>query len=110
MAPEARRDETRRYRDHVFVLGWERSPEKRHGKSHPPLMHNPVRLAHGPDTCTPTAFTIPNGPLGTGSLQCKKGDEIATFLEKCRQQFPELRGVSADNLMYVKVRGSCLMF
>ncbi|KAH9842752.1 XAP5, circadian clock regulator-domain-containing protein [Rhodofomes roseus] len=36
------------------------------------------------------------------SVMCKKGDEIATFLEKCRQQFPELRGVSVDNLMYVK--------
>lgn len=34
--------------------------------------------------------------------QCKKGDEISTFLEKCRQQFPELRGVGVDNLMYVK--------
>lgn len=37
-------------------------------------------------------------------VQCKKGDTIAQFLEKCRQQFPELRGVSADNLMYIKVR------
>lgn len=36
------------------------------------------------------------------SVSCKKGDEISTFLEKCRQQFPELRGVSVDNLMYVK--------
>ncbi|KAF5330621.1 hypothetical protein D9619_005921 [Psilocybe cf. subviscida] len=36
------------------------------------------------------------------SVTCKKGDEIGSFLEKCRQQFPELRGVSADNLMYVK--------
>ncbi|KAH8107135.1 XAP5, circadian clock regulator-domain-containing protein [Cristinia sonorae] len=36
------------------------------------------------------------------SVTCKKGDDIATFLEKCRQQFPELRGVSVDNLMYVK--------
>ena len=35
--------------------------------------------------------------------QCKKGDDIGSFLEKCRQQFPELRGVNADNLMYVKV-------
>ena len=35
--------------------------------------------------------------------QCKKGDDIAGFLEKCRQQCPELRGVSVDNLMYVKV-------
>ncbi|KAL0946662.1 hypothetical protein HGRIS_012852 [Hohenbuehelia grisea] len=34
--------------------------------------------------------------------QCKKGDTISTFLEKCRQQFPELRGISVDNLMYVK--------
>jgi hypothetical protein len=36
-------------------------------------------------------------------IQCKKGDEIGSFLEKCRQQFSELRGVSVDNLMYVKV-------
>ncbi|KAF8519488.1 XAP5-domain-containing protein [Hysterangium stoloniferum] len=36
------------------------------------------------------------------SVICKKGDDIATFLEKCRQQFPELRGVSVDNLMYIK--------
>ncbi|KAJ8519511.1 hypothetical protein ONZ45_g3584 [Pleurotus djamor] len=36
------------------------------------------------------------------SVMCKKGDTISTFLEKCRQQFPELRGVSADNLIYVK--------
>ncbi|KAI0721723.1 XAP5-domain-containing protein [Cerioporus squamosus] len=36
------------------------------------------------------------------SVTCKKGDTISTFLEKCRQQFPELRGVSVDNLMYVK--------
>jgi hypothetical protein len=35
--------------------------------------------------------------------QCKKGDDIGSFLEKARQQFPELRSVSADNLMYVKV-------
>ncbi|EAU88804.2 hypothetical protein CC1G_01177 [Coprinopsis cinerea okayama7 len=36
------------------------------------------------------------------SVVCKKGDSIATFLEKCRQQFPELRGVNVDNLMYIK--------
>lgn len=36
-------------------------------------------------------------------VQCKKGDTIAQFLEKCRQQFPELRGISVDNLMYIKV-------
>lgn len=42
--------------------------------------------------------------LFVSPIQCKKGDDIATFLEKCRQQFPELRGVSVDNLMYVKVR------
>jgi XAP5 protein. len=40
---------------------------------------------------------------GMRSRQCKKGDDISSFLEKCRQQFPELRGVSVDNLMYVKV-------
>lgn len=36
------------------------------------------------------------------SVMCKKGDTVAQFLEKCRQQFPELRGVSVDNLMYIK--------
>ncbi|KAI0320722.1 XAP5-domain-containing protein [Amylostereum chailletii] len=36
------------------------------------------------------------------SVTCRKGDAISTFLEKCRQQFPELRGVSVDNLMYIK--------
>ncbi|KAL9715298.1 hypothetical protein Ac2012v2_001961 [Leucoagaricus gongylophorus] len=36
------------------------------------------------------------------SVMCKKGDDIANFLEKCRQQFPELRGISVDNLMYIK--------
>jgi len=36
------------------------------------------------------------------SVLCKKGDTISHFLEKCRQQFPELRGVSVDNLMYIK--------
>lgn len=33
----------------------------------------------------------------------KKGDDIATFLGKCRAQFPELRGTTIDNLMYIKV-------
>ncbi|KAK7020440.1 FAM50 like protein [Favolaschia claudopus] len=36
------------------------------------------------------------------SVTCKKGDQISTFLEKCRHQTPELRGVSTDNLMYIK--------
>ncbi|KZV73420.1 XAP5-domain-containing protein [Peniophora sp. CONT] len=36
------------------------------------------------------------------SVVCKKGDAIGSFLEKARLQFPELRGVSADNLMYIK--------
>ncbi|KAK3820990.1 MAG: XAP5, circadian clock regulator-domain-containing protein [Benniella sp.] len=42
---------------------------------------------------------------GTGhrkEVECKKGDTIAQFLEKCRQQFQQLRGISIDNLMYVK--------
>lgn len=42
---------------------------------------------------------------GTGhrkEVECRKGDTIAQFLEKCRQQFQQLRGVSIDNLMYVK--------
>ncbi|TFK30143.1 XAP5-domain-containing protein [Coprinopsis marcescibilis] len=36
------------------------------------------------------------------SVMCKKGDTVSGFLEKCRQQFSELRGVSVDNLMYIK--------
>ncbi|BGP53357.1 hypothetical protein JCM8202_000028 [Rhodotorula sphaerocarpa] len=36
------------------------------------------------------------------TVSCKKGDTIAQFLDKCRQQFPELRAVSVDNLMYIK--------
>ncbi|KAG9048701.1 Protein fam50a [Tulasnella sp. UAMH 9824] len=36
------------------------------------------------------------------SVTCKKGDDIGTFLGKCREQFPELRGVGVDNLMYIK--------
>ncbi|KDN53082.1 XAP5-domain-containing protein [Tilletiaria anomala UBC 951] len=36
------------------------------------------------------------------TVKCKKGDSVAQFLEKCRQQFPELRGVSVDNMMYIK--------
>ncbi|KAJ4476072.1 XAP5 protein, partial [Lentinula edodes] len=38
------------------------------------------------------------------SVVCKKGDAISTFLDKCRQQFPELRGVSVDNLMYINFK------
>ncbi|KDQ17989.1 hypothetical protein BOTBODRAFT_52803 [Botryobasidium botryosum FD-172 SS1] len=36
------------------------------------------------------------------SVTCKKGDTISSFLEKCRNQFSELRGISVDNLMYIK--------
>ncbi|WVQ79185.1 hypothetical protein IAT38_001281 [Cryptococcus sp. DSM 104549] len=36
------------------------------------------------------------------SVECKKGDTIGTFLGKCRSQFPELRGTSVENLMYIK--------
>ncbi|KAJ1674162.1 hypothetical protein EV182_003837 [Spiromyces aspiralis] len=35
-------------------------------------------------------------------VECKKGDTIATFLERCRQQTHELRGCSVDSLMYIK--------
>ncbi|OMJ07086.1 Protein FAM50-like protein [Smittium culicis] len=33
---------------------------------------------------------------------CIKGDSISKFLEKCRIQSNDLRGVSVDNLMYIK--------
>ncbi|EIW71505.1 hypothetical protein TREMEDRAFT_28162 [Tremella mesenterica DSM 1558] len=36
------------------------------------------------------------------SVEVKKGDDVATFLSKCRLQFPELRATSVDNLMYIK--------
>ena len=54
---------------------------------------------------TATVSRIHNGchKLSDFRCQCKKGDTIAAFLEKCRLQFPELRGVSVDNLVYVKV-------
>lgn len=35
-------------------------------------------------------------------MQCNKGDTISTFLDKCRQQVPELRHVGVDSLMYIK--------
>ncbi|KAJ3104887.1 hypothetical protein HDU97_008745 [Phlyctochytrium planicorne] len=35
-------------------------------------------------------------------VECKKGDSIGNFLELCRQQWHELRGVNVDNLIYVK--------
>ncbi|ORX49778.1 FAM50A protein [Hesseltinella vesiculosa] len=36
------------------------------------------------------------------SVNCKKGDSISQFLDACRKQIPELRGVNVDNLLYVK--------
>ncbi|KAI8924896.1 XAP5, circadian clock regulator-domain-containing protein [Entophlyctis helioformis] len=35
-------------------------------------------------------------------VECRKGDTIRQFLEKCRQQIPQLRNVNVDNLMYIK--------
>ncbi|KAJ2764404.1 hypothetical protein IWQ56_004497, partial [Coemansia nantahalensis] len=35
-------------------------------------------------------------------VRCKKGDTVAQFLDKCREQVPELRAASADSLVYVK--------
>ncbi|KAJ1514061.1 hypothetical protein HMI54_003852 [Coelomomyces lativittatus] len=36
------------------------------------------------------------------SVECKKGDTIYQFLEKVKLQWPDLRGVAADNLIFVK--------
>lgn len=36
------------------------------------------------------------------SVECKKGDSIAVFLERVRQQWPELRGTNVDNMMFIK--------
>ncbi|KAK9897440.1 XAP5-domain-containing protein [Cystobasidium minutum MCA 4210] len=35
-------------------------------------------------------------------VTCKKGDTIKTFLDKSRQQFPQIKNTSVDNLMYIK--------
>lgn len=35
-------------------------------------------------------------------VEVKKGDDVGHFLGKCRQQFPELRGTTVENLMYIK--------
>jgi len=35
-------------------------------------------------------------------VECKKGDTIAQFLDKCRTQIHEIRSVNVDNLLYVK--------
>lgn len=48
------------------------------------------------------AAVAPRLPIDSACSQCKKGDTIAQFLEKCRAQFPELRAISVDNLMYIK--------
>lgn len=64
-----------------------------------------VRLkasGHRPDAPLQSADSFRFDPLGLCRSQCKKGDTIAQFLDKCRQQFPELRAVSVDNLMYIK--------
>ncbi len=36
------------------------------------------------------------------SVECKKGDSIAVFLERVRQQWSELRGTNVDNMMFIK--------
>ncbi|RKO89342.1 XAP5, circadian clock regulator-domain-containing protein, partial [Blyttiomyces helicus] len=35
-------------------------------------------------------------------VECKKGDTVGQFLENCRQQWHQLRGVNVDNMMYIK--------
>ncbi|SAL94966.1 hypothetical protein [Absidia glauca] len=39
---------------------------------------------------------------GTGHRKSVEGDTIAQFLDNCRKQFPQLRAVNVDNLIYVK--------
>ncbi|KAJ3313326.1 hypothetical protein HDU93_004902, partial [Gonapodya sp. JEL0774] len=43
-----------------------------------------------------------NEPSLHFGFQCKKGDSIAQFLEKVRQQWHQLRGVNVDNLVFIK--------
>ena len=86
MVGEAGETKRRDNRDHIQLLGRDRSQEERRGKS---LLLASMRLK--------TLVLI-----GIISEQCKKGDNIGQFLEKCRAQFPELRGTSVDNMMYIK--------
>lgn len=37
-------------------------------------------------------------------VTCQKGTTIFSFLELCRKQVPELRSVTSERLMYIKVR------
>jgi hypothetical protein len=36
------------------------------------------------------------------AVECKKGDSVAVFLERVRQQWSELRGTNVDNMMFIK--------
>lgn len=47
-------------------------------------------------------FSYYDGSGHRGQVTCKKGDTIAAFLEKVRHEFSELRGVSVENLFYIK--------
>jgi len=47
-------------------------------------------------------FSYWDGSGHRSTTKCRKGDTIAQFLEKAKQQFPELKGVSVDNLLYIK--------
>jgi len=47
-------------------------------------------------------FSYWDGSGHRKDVDVKKGDTIATFLERARPLFTELRGVNVDNLLYVK--------
>lgn len=47
-------------------------------------------------------FSYWDGSGHRKTVQCKKGDTILQFLDKVKQEFPELRRIPADNLMYIK--------
>lgn len=46
-------------------------------------------------------FSYWDGSGHRKEVECKKGDSIATFLDKARQCFDQIRTVSVDNLMYI---------
>lgn len=70
-------------------------------------MFDTVSAAHSLSFASETddAFPFLNDPSSTGhrkTTQCKKGDSIADFLDKCRAHFPDLKNVGVDSMMYIK--------
>ncbi|KCV71056.1 hypothetical protein H696_02006 [Fonticula alba] len=47
-------------------------------------------------------YSFWDGSGHRASVEVRKGDSIATFLDRARREFDQLRGVPVDNLLYIK--------